>query len=76
MDTKPNFDFLTPWNLIRLTSSKPVFNEKQGYVGKVFKDAFEFEEVMNLYEHFSNISDPPILKTHHINFADIKNITL
>ncbi len=68
--------FLKPWNLIRLTSSKPAFKAKQGYVGAIFEDAFEFEEVTNPYEHFSNISDPPMLKTHRVNLSDVKNITL
>jgi len=68
--------FLKPWNMIRLTSRKPLFEAKLGYVGAVFDDAFDFEEVTNPYEHFSNISDPPILKTHRVTEHDVKQFEL
>ncbi len=68
--------FIKPGNLIRLTSSNPVFKGDLGYVGAVFDDAFDFDEVTNAYEHFSNISDPAILKTHRVNLSDVKDLTL
>jgi len=68
--------FLKQGSLIRLTSSSPVFEGNLGYVGAVFDDAFDFDEVTNAYEHFSNISDPAILKTHRVSLSDVKDITL
>lgn len=61
--------------LIRLTcGGKDPFTNKQGYVGTIAADHFVFEIVLNDYEHFSNISDPPITKPHTILYADIKSI--
>lgn len=65
-------EILAPGQLIILTCKKPVrFNEETGYAGKNDEDSFEFLEVINKYEHFSNISDPPETKAHLIRYADV-----
>lgn len=63
---------LKPWALIELTCNGPVvFNKKVGYSGERFAESFEFWQVTNEYEHFSNISDPPETKTHLILYSDV-----
>lgn len=63
--------------LIRLTcGGEHPFSNKQGYVGTIAADRFVFEIVLNDYEHFSNISDPPITKPYTILYRDVKTISL
>lgn len=63
---------LKPWELIRLTCKGPVkFEAETGYAGESFTDTFEFKEITNQYEHFSNISDPPETKVHSIRYSDV-----
>lgn len=60
---------------VRLTSKGPViFQKETGYCGEVFEDRFEFKEVLNGYEHFSNISDHAQTKTHVIRFEDVVEV--
>lgn len=67
---------LVPGKLIRLTcSGENPFPGKQGYVGEVNPDHFIFEDVQNAYEHFSNISDPPITKPYRVLYRDITAIS-
>jgi hypothetical protein len=56
---------------IRLFCTEPPFDGDIGYVGAVNVDVFEFDEVTNGYAHFSNVSDPPILKRHVIKVSDV-----
>jgi hypothetical protein len=63
---------LKPWVFIELTcTGASPFNKKNGYAGKSFADSFEFLEVTNGYEHFSNISADPETKTHIILYKDV-----
>ncbi len=63
---------VTPWNLVYLTCKGPTpFDEEQGYALENFDDYFQFGEVLNKDEHFSNISDPPETKTHDIKYSDV-----
>lgn len=67
---------LAPWQLITLTCKGLVpFKEETGYAGASFVDTFEFKEVTNKYEHFSNVSDPPETRVHIIKFVDVINLT-
>lgn len=64
--------FLGPWRLVKLTTKgRHGFKDETGYAGAVFDDSFEFKEVLNKTEHFSNISDPPELKGHIIKYTDV-----
>ena len=65
-------EILKPWTLIELTCKGPTpFDKKVGYAGKSSGDSFEFLQVTNEYEHFSNISAEPITRTHIILFTDV-----
>ena len=71
----PNFsNVLRTGNCIRLSCNRPPFKEAIGYVGAVSADEFEFDHVINGYEHFSNVSDPPIVKTHVIKLAEVTDV--
>lgn len=59
---------------VRLFCKRPKFKGAVGYIGAVKADEFEFDEVTNGYEHFSNISDPPIVKTHVIKLSDVTDL--
>lgn len=62
---------------LRLTCSGPVvFRQESGYCGTVHDDHFEFLQVTNKYEHFSNISDPPKTRSHEIAFGDVEAISV
>jgi len=62
--------------LVRLTTKgEGGFKGKQGYAGNSFADFFEFLVVLNDYEHFSNISDPPITETHQVRYKNVIEIT-
>lgn len=68
---------LVTGKLIRLTcGGENPFSNKQGYVGTIEADHFVFEIVLNDYEHFSNISDPPITRPYTIFYSDVKTISL
>src|SRR5688572_24704106 len=56
------------------TKGERGFKGKQGYAGNSFADFFEFLVVLNDYEHFSNISDPPITQKHQIRYEDVIEI--
>jgi len=74
ISNSPFRDLLKTGKHIHLTSSNPAFKEKGGYVGEVLENSFEFNEVTNAYEHYSNISDPPIFRTHMVQLKDILHI--
>lgn len=66
---------LKPRALIQLTCKGPSsFDQKIGYVGECFADSFEFLQVTNEYEHFSNISAGPETRTHVILYQDVINL--
>lgn len=66
---------LVPGLLVTLTCKGPFqFTRETGYAGESFADTFEFSEVTNKYEHFSNISDPPETKVHIIRYKDVLNL--
>jgi hypothetical protein len=66
---------LTKHKFIRLTSKGAnSFSDQNGYVGNVHDNHFEFNLVINAYEHFSNISAPPEFETHLVQFSDIIEI--
>jgi hypothetical protein len=67
---------LKPWQLVKLTSKGPVqFKGKKGYAGESYADSFEFKEVTNEYEHFSNVSDPPETTVHIIRYEDVISLS-
>jgi hypothetical protein len=76
MDSSPtNFaNELRTGKCVRLFCKQPPFHGAIGYVGAVKADVFEFDEVINGYEHFSNVSDPPIVKTHVIKLSDVIDV--
>jgi hypothetical protein len=69
-------DLVRPGSCIWLTcKGDPPGTERAGYVGAVSDLTFEFGEVMNSYEHFSNLSADPELRHEHIRFADVVTVT-
>jgi hypothetical protein len=67
---------LTENSSVTLTCSGPSpFENEIGYIGQVFEDSFEFLQVTNKYEHFSNISAEPKLRANVIEFAHVIQLT-
>ncbi len=63
---------LAPWQFITLSCKGPIaFKDESGYAGESFAETFEFREVTNKNEHFSNTSDDPITKIHVIRYTDV-----
>lgn len=63
---------IAPWQFVTLTCKGPVpFNNEPGYAWKAYDDYFEFREVLNKNEHFSNTSDDPETKIHVIKYSDV-----
>jgi hypothetical protein len=66
---------LKPWQLIELTcKDRSTFDRKVGYAGQSFADSFEFLQVTNEYEHFSNISADPQTRKHIILYKDVHTV--
>jgi hypothetical protein len=66
---------LKPWTLIELTSEgTSTFDGKVGYAGESFADSFEFLQVTNEFEHFSNASAEPKTRTHLILYTDVVSV--
>jgi hypothetical protein len=68
-------NIIEPGRYICLTcSGDSPMTGTSGYVGDVSDDSFDFGEVMNAYEHFSNISADPVLKNQRVRFADVVKV--
>ena len=62
---------IAPWQFATLTCKGPVpVNDEPGY-RKSHDDYFEFREVLNKNDHFSNTSDLPEKKTDSIKYSDL-----
>lgn len=68
-------EILAPWRLIILTSKGAIrFKRETGYAGEMTDQGFEFLEVTNKDDHFSNISAPPETKIHRIRYEDVVDL--